>query len=409
MSLSDATVRALRPREKAFKVGDAAGLYLLISPAGGRLWRMNYVRSGRQRTLSLGGYPAVSLAEARRARDTAKAQLRAGQDPVEVVKTEKAAAAAAGVTFKDVAEEWFKIKMKDEGKAKNTLDRTKWLLDLLYAGIGRRPIASIEAPDILELLRKIEAAGQNETTKRLRATASMIFRFGIATGKCKRDPAADLRGVLTSAKSRPRSAIIEPAAVGRLMRAIAGYKRPRERLALQFLALTMVRPGEACSAEWSEIAGDIWSIPAARMKMREDFRIPLSKQARAVLEEARANSNGSRFVFPSRKRGQPLSPRILNRALREMGYTAAEVSAHGFRSTASTLLNESGKFSVDAIELSLAHKPPGIRGIYNRSKLWPERVALTQWYANHLDELRRRGEVVKLAKKRNTMRSEADA
>ena len=143
--------------------------------------------------------------------------------------------------------------------------------------------------------------------------------------------------------------------------------------------------------------------------MREDFRIPLSKQARAVLEEARANSNGSRFVFPSRKRGQPLSPRILNRALREMGYTAAEVSAHGFRSTASTLLNESGKFSVDAIELSLAHKPPGIRGIYNRSKLWPERVALTQWYANHLDELRRRGEVVKLAKKRNTMRSEADA
>jgi integrase len=402
--LTDTGVKALRARDKPYKQSDAAGLYLLITPAGGRLWRLNYMRAGKQKTAALGAYPAVSLADARRARDAAKAQLRAGQDPGEVVKAEKVEARAAVTTFKDVAGEWFEKKMIAEGKADNTIRKTEWLLEILYDGIGAKPIASIEAPELLDVLRRVEAQGNHEACKRARSTASMIFRFGIAIGACKRDPAADLKGALTTGKSRPRSAIVEPVEVGKLMRAIAGYKRPREKLALQFLALTMVRPGEACGAEWSEIAGDIWSIPAPKMKMRDDFRVPLSRQALAVLAEARGMAGNSRFVFPSlRKRNVSLAPRVLNKSLRELGFDGDEISAHGFRSTASTLLNESGK-SPDAIELCLAHAPRGVRGLYNRSKLWPERVAIMQWLADHLDELRGHGEVVKLPK-----RSKVDA
>jgi integrase len=401
MSLSDAAVRALRPRDRPFKVGDAAGLYVLVSPTGSRLWRLNYMRAGRQKTLALGSYPAVSLAEARSARDAAKAQLRGGIDPVEVIKVEKAAAAAAVTTFADVATEWFKVKVMDEKRAPNTIRRTEWLLDVLNAGIGGRPIATIEAPDLLEVLRRVEANGNHEATKRLRATASAIFRFGIATGKCKRDPASDLRGALTNRQAQPRSAIVEPVAVGKLLRDIDRRARPvMLKQALQLLMLTFVRPYELMSAEWSEISTDgVWVVPASRMKMRKEFHVPLSKQALAILAELRKVTGAGRFVFPSRKRGRPIHADKLTEALRTLGYNGDEVSAHGFRSTASTLLNEETKFSADAIELCLAHKLPGVRAIYNRSLRWPERVEIMNWYADRLDELRGRGTVVKLAKR----------
>jgi integrase len=400
-SLTDAAVRALQPSSRPYKQGDAAGLYLLVQPTGSRLWRLNYTLRGKQKTAALGAYPVVSLAAARQARDLVKAQLRAGEDPAEVVKTEAAAAAAAGITFRVVAEDWFRVKMVKEGKAKRTLERTEWLLGILYAGIGNRPVGEIEAPDLLAVLRRIEAAGNHETVKRLRATASLIFRFGIGSGYCKRDPAADLVGILTAVKSRPRSAIVEPAEVGKLMRDIAGYKRPRERLALQLLALTFVRPCELTAAEWSEIGADgVWSIPAERTKMRKDFHVPLSKQALAILKELRSMAGDSKFILPSRRPGRPMTPWLLNRGLRALGYTADQISAHGFRSTASSILNAESKFSPDAIELCLAHKIPGVRGIYNRALRWPERVEIMKWWGNRIDELRHRGEVVEMPKKK---------
>jgi integrase len=308
MSLTDAAVRALKPRDRPFKVGDAAGLYVLVSPTGSRLWRVNFMRAGKQKTLALGAYPAVSLAEARAARDAAKAKLRGGVDPVEAAKVEKAAAAAVGVTFRDVGADWFKIKMEGENKSKNTLRKVNWLLGVLNTGIGSRPIAELEAPDLLELLRRVEANGHHEATKRLRSTASIIFRFGIATGKCKRDPAADLKGVLTNRQSQPRSAILEPTAVGKLLRDIDRRASPvMLKQALQLLMLTFVRPNELMSAEWSEIGADgVWTIPASRMKMRKEFHVPLPKQALAIFAELRKVTGTGRFIFPSRKHVRPI-------------------------------------------------------------------------------------------------------
>jgi integrase len=403
MSLSDAAVRATKPRQKPFKRADDRGLYLLVQPNGSKLWRTNYTFAGRQRTMAFGAYPDVSLSEAREARDAAKKKLRAGIDPSAVVKAEKVAEKQAiEHTFSAVSAEWLKRKMVAEGKAERTLERTEWLLGILNDGIGKTLLSEIEAPELLAVLRKVEAAGKNETVKRLRATASTVFRFGIATGVCKRDPAADLKGALTSATSTPRAAITDPVGVGELLRSIDGYKRPMLRLALQFLALTFVRPGEVCSAEWSEINTDaVWSIPGAKMKMKKPHRVPLSKQALAVLAELRKISGDSKFLFPSRKRGRHIFANRLNVALREIGYDAEQVSAHGFRSTASTILNEHSEFSPDAIELSLAHVSGDVRSVYNRAQRWIERRELAQWYANYLDGLRQRGEVVKMPKKKS--------
>ncbi len=404
--LTDTAVKALRPRDKPYKQADSSGLYLLVTRTG-KLWRLNYMIRGKQKTAALGSYPAVSLAEARGARDRAKQQLRGGVDPGAVVKVEKAEARAVVTTFKDVGDDWFKRKVEAEGRAPNTMRRVRWLLKILYDGIGARPIADIEAPELLEVLRRVEAAGKHESTKRLCNAAGEVFRFGIATGRCKRDVAADLKGALTNRKARPRSAIVEPAAVGKLLRDIDGYQRPEVRMALQLLALTFVRPSELCLAEWYEIGTDgVWTIPASRMKMRKSFDIPLPKQAIAIFDALRVGAT-SRFIFPSHKGGRPLQASKLTLALRSLGYDADTVCAHGFRSTASTLLNsEAGRFPPDVIELCLSHAPRGVRAIYNRSLRWPERVALMQWYADRLDELRGRGEVVKMGAKK---RSKVDA
>jgi integrase len=363
------------------------------------------MRAGKQKTAALGAYPAVSLAEARSARDAAKTKLRAGQDPVEAGKVEKAEARAAVTTFADTAAEWFKVKMAGENKAAKTLSRAALMIKTLGAELNGRPIAEIEAPALLTLLRRVEAQGHHEVSKRLLATASMVFRFGIATGACKRNPAADLKGALTSKKTTPRAAIVEPAAVGKMLKDIDGYPRLVVRQALRLLALTFLRPAELTKAEWSEIDFDAgtWIVPAARMKMRKEFHVPLSRQALAVLKEARAGAGNSRFVFPSLKRGKPLQTGKLTQALRAMGYEPDECTAHGFRATASTLLNDEGtRFSPDVVELCLSHMPKGVRAIYNRSLRWPERVTLMAWWADKLDELRARGAVVKLpAKKRS--------
>jgi integrase len=400
--LTDTKIKALKPKSDPYKVSDSGGLHVLVAPTGSRLWKCSYRFAGKQRTLSFGAYPEVSLIDARARREAAKAQLRQGVDPGSVIRVAKVTEKRAGAnTFAAVAAEWQQRKMIAEKKSKPTLDRARWLLGILNEGIGDRPIDEIEAPELLTVLRKIEAQEKHEAVKRLRATASAIFRFGIASGACKRDPAADLRGALTTAVSTPHAAITDPAGVGELLRAIDGYEKPMLRLALQLLALTFTRPGNIASAEWSEfdIATGVWSIPAAKMKMREPFRLPLSRQALAVLDELRTITGGGRLLFPSQHKNRPLFTYRLNIALREIGFAADEMQAHGFRSTFSTIANEHSDFSGDAIELALAHQPKGVRAIYNRSKRWTERCALVQWYADYLDGLRQRGEVVALPKK----------
>jgi integrase len=414
--LTDTEIKALKPKTKPYKRADSGGLYVLVAPItkklpkGSRLWRLAYRHAGKQLTLAFGSYPDVTLAEARARREEAKTSLRQGIDPGKIIKIEKQAVfASTANVFRAVGADWYRRKMVAEGKSESTLTRIRWLLDILNDGIGDRLLSEIEPTDLLDVLRKVEAQEKFETVKRLRATASSVFRYGIAIGSCKRDPASDLRGALTSAKSMPRAAIIDPPEVGKLLRAIDGYQKPMLRLALQLLALTFVRPGNVCGAEWSEFDFDagVWSIPAKKMKMREPFRLPLSRQVLTALRELRAFGGHTKFLLPSRKRGQPIYANKLNIALRRLGYNAEQVSAHGFRSTASTILNESGKFSPDVIELSLAHQPGGVRAIYNRSKYWSERVELMQWYADHIDELRARGKVVPMSKK--AMRREGSA
>jgi integrase len=293
--------------------------------------------------------------------------------------------------------------MEKERKSERTLERERWLLRVLKDEIGHRPIGAIEAPELLDALRKVEARGHHETVVRLRSTASRVFRYGIASGKCKRDPAADLRGALTSPTEKHRAAITDPNGVGALLRAIDAYDgRAATRIALKLLALTFVRPGELRFAEWSEfdLTTAVWSIPPEKMKMREPHRVPLSSQAVALLTELKPITGFGRFLFPALSRAdRPMSENTLNWTLRKIGYAGDQMVAHGFRALASTLLNEEKRWPPDVIERQLAHREPNsVRRAYDRAHHWPERVAMMNAWADHLDKLRGYGQVVPLVK-----------
>lgn len=393
MPLTDAKVRTIKPGPMPVKVSDGGGLHLLVQPSGSKLWRMGYRYGGKQKTLAFGQYPAVSLAAARVARDDAKRHLRSNEDPSTVNKAQQAEKKlAAASTFRAVAEEWERRKMIGEGKSKSTLRRTRWLLEFLYRDLGDRPIKEIEPPELLFVLRKAEDAGKLQKVTRLRAVASAVFRYGVACGYCLRDPASDLRGALPAAASTAHAAVIKPAEVGKLIRAIDRVQHDRQRIALRLLALTAVRPAELIGAEWAEIVGDIWEIPASRTKMRRDHRIPLSRQALSGLDELRAITGNRAHLFASTVNpDQPIWMGYrLNSALSSVGFGGDRHVAHGFRSTFSTLANESGLWPADVIELHLAHMERNqVRRAYNRSLRWEERVALMAWYADHLDELKR--------------------
>jgi integrase len=306
----------------------------------------------------------VTLAQARERRDEAKRLLAQGTGPSAQRKADKCAAAAQR-TFGEVGDEWLATKREREDKSDSTLKRDRWLLRDLKAQLGSRPIAEIEPPELLAALRKVESQGHHETVARMRALASQVFRFGIASGYCARDAAVDLKGALTSRKSKPRPGLTDPVAVGQLCRDIDGYEGRESivRLALAFLSITLVRPGEVTKAQWSEIDFDArkWTIAASKMKMRRDHEVPLSDQALKILETLRGINGKRRHVF-STYEDKPLSGNTFNNALRRMGYdTQNEHCAHGFRTTASTLLNSErdghGKpvWHPDVIEVQLAH------------------------------------------------------
>lgn len=389
--LTEVAIRNAKPREKPYKLFDERGLFLLIRPGAdqyrGRLWRLRYRYGGLEKLLSLGNYPDVSLKRAREKRDEARRLLADGVDPSVHRKTKQLEKAE---TFQSIAHEWLDLRAKT--MATVTLQKAQWLLGLVMPRIGKRPIREITPPELLAALRKIEARGLHETAHRAKQKCGQVFRYAIATGRAERDITADLRGALAQVVSKNHAAIIDPTKIGALLRAIDSYEgQPVTAAALKLAPLVFVRPGELRAARWSEIdlVGAEWRIPAERMKMGEQHIVPLSRQAVAILGGLKALTGFGDYVFPSLLTlTRPMSNNTVNSALRRLGYTSDEMTGHGFRSMASTLLNEQG-FPPDVIELQLAHAERNkVRAAYNKAQRLAERRKMMQAWADYLDALR---------------------
>jgi integrase len=393
MALTDTALRGLKAKSGARKYSDGGGLHLLVTPTGSKLWRLAYRFDGRQKLLALGAYPAVSLLGARKGRDDAKKLLAAGIDPSQQRRLERLTKATArAVTFGGVAGE-FLAKQEKEGKAKVTMAKKDWLLGLASADLGDRPISEITAPEILFALRKVEAKGNYETARRLRATISQVFRYAIATARAESDPTFGLKGALTAPTVTHRPALTDREKFAGLVRAVWGYEgTPETHAALKLMALLYPRPGELRQAEWTEFDLDkgTWTIPAHRTKMRREHRKPLSRAAIAILNDLKEVTHGASLVFPGvHSRHRPISENTLNGALRRLGFSQDEASAHGFRASASTLLNESGNWSADAIEAELAHVgADDVRRAYHRGLHWEERLAMAEWWSEEIVAMR---------------------
>lgn len=297
-------------------------------------------------------------------------------------------------SFRSIADEYVE-KLKKEGRADRTISKVKWLLDFAHPAIGDKCIREIDAAAILASLRVVEVRGRYESARRLRSTIGSVFRYAIATARADADPTITLRGALISPTVTPRAAVTDPKALGGLLRAIDAFEgQPTTRAALRLMAQMFPRPGELRAAEWEEFDFDslVWTIPATRTKMRRPHRVPLAKQAVSALTSLKKLSGGGFLLFPSvRSESRPISDNTLNAALRRMGYSKEEATAHGFRATASTLLNECGNWHPDAIERQLGHiENNDVRRAYARAEHWEERVRMMQWWADYLDELARK-------------------
>jgi integrase len=390
MSLTETAIKTAKPAAKPYKLFDEKGLYLLVSPRGGRLWRLKYRVAGREKLLAIGIYPDLSLAKARERRDEARRLLVDQIDPSARKKAERMADAN---TFEGIAREW--LELQRHGLSEKTfLRKLGWLEDFLFPYLGRHPIAKITAPDLLAALKRIEARGFHETAHRARSTASNVLRYAVASGRAERDISVDLRGALAPVITTNRAAITVPAHIGQLLRSIYLYRGQRTtECALKLAPLLFVRPTELRAAEWSEFHLEAefpeWRIPASRMKMAEEHIVPLPHQAIAILRDLEPITSNGRYVFPSlRGAHRPISENTVNFALRSMGYSGEQITGHGFRAMASTCLNEQG-FPPDVIELQLAHSERNeVRAAYNRAKRISERRAMMQSWANYLDKLR---------------------
>ena len=393
MALTDTAIRTAKPKNKPYKLGDAQGLYLLVNPKGSKLWRVKYRIHGVERKLALGAYPELTLAEARGARDAARKHLAQAVDPNAVKRQARLnASVRASNSFAKVAEELIDKRAK-EGLAQPTLDKHRWLLKLLGAEFGARAVAEISPQELLHELRKQERRGRLESAKQLRGFASRVFRYAVATARADRDPAQLLLGALVAPTVTHFAAITDPKTFGGLLRAIDDYQGdPAVMAALRLTPHVFQRPGELRRMEWAEVDFNkaVWTIPVTKMKMRQPHSVPLSRQALIILSGIRQLTGNSRYAFPSvRTSIRPISENTINAALRRMGFPKEQMTAHGFRTTASSLLNETGKWNPDAIERALAHMIAGqVRRIYNQSPYWTERVEMAQWWSDYLDELR---------------------
>lgn len=394
MSLKAVEIAAFRAGDKPYKKADGKGLYIEVFPNGSKLWRWKYRFAAKEKRLALGAWPEVTLAKARQLCDAARATLADGSDPgLERKRAKATARISATNTFASVATEYIDRKMVGDGCAETTIYKARWFLDLLQPAVGNMPISDVDPQMLLAPLKRLEARGNNETAKKVRSFSSRVFRYGVATGRCKADPAALLQGALVAPKARHYAAILEPIKLGELLRAIEVYTgNPITRLALQIAPHVFVRPGELRHAEWSEmdLQSAIWRVPAGKMKARRAHSVPLSPQVMGYLAELRTLTGGEGYVFPALYTPRrPMSENTLNVALRRMGFGKDEATAHGFRATASTLLNESGLWQPDAIERALAHGDSNaVRGTYSRGQYWEERVRMAEWWSNHLDEIR---------------------
>lgn len=391
MALKDTEIRAFRPRDKLYRKADSGGLYLEVFPNGSKLWRWKFRVAGIEKRLALGAYPAVSLKEARAKRDDEKAKLLKGVDPALERKRGKIAAKInAANTFAAVAREYIETKMVGEARAKATISKAHWFLEQLEPAIGKMPIAEVDQQMLLAALMRVQMRGRFETAKKCRSFAGRVFRYAAATGRCSSDPAHLLKGALTTPKARHYAAILEPAKLGELLRAIDSFTGGTvTKAALEIAPHVFVRPGELRHAEWAEFDFEegIWNLPAAKMKARRSHAVPLSRQVRQMLNELRAHTGSGKYVFPSAYgHSRPMSENTLNASFRRMGFTKDEVTAHGLRATASTLLNQSGQWNPDAIERALAHgESNATRGAYHRGLYWDERVRMAQWWSDYLD------------------------
>ena len=391
--LTDTEIRGLKPREKPYKRTDGRGLYVIVNPNGSVWWRFKYRYVGREKLLSLGTYPDTSLKLAREKRDQARKLLAQDIDPSAHRQAEKTARTN---TLSAIAEEWFRagcpggnnrqLKTTTIGQLRQRFDK------YLKPRLGARPVAAITVQDLRKVLLKIQDSGTLETAHRVRALAERIFRFAIATGRAERNVAGDLRGTLTAVATTHFAAITEPDKIGELLRAIDGYQgQPSVMYALRIAPYVFVRPGELRGAQWSEIdlKSANWVIPEARMKMGRSHMVPLSKQVMTILRDLHEITGEGDLLFPGlRSKSRPISDNSLNAALRRLGYAKTEMTAHGFRTTASTQLHELG-FDTGDIELQLAHIDRNqIRATYNRAQRITERRKMMQEWANYLDKLR---------------------
>jgi integrase len=401
MPLNDLAIKRVKPGPKIIKLSDGHGLQLWVTPDGAKRWRMAYRFGGAQKVLAIGVYPAIGLKEARQAREDARRSLAQGQDLSRAKRDAKAVQADKNAnTFSAVAAELTEKKRRD-GKAPVTMKKFEWLLSFARPTIGARAIGEISARDVLGVLKEVEARGVHETARKLRTAIGDVFRYAIATARSDNDPTVALRGALVAPTVTPRAAIVAPKAFGGLLRAIEGYRgAPETCAALELLALTFVRPGELRAAEWSEFDLDnaVWEIPAGRMKMRRPHRVPLAPRVVVILRELRKLPRDGKFLFPSvRTSARCMSENTLNAALRRMGFKNEDMTSHGFRASASSMLNESGLWNADAIERQLAHvDSDSVRRAYARAEYWDERVKMMAWWADRCDELRRGGIVMPL-------------
>jgi len=408
MALSDTRIRSLRAgikpdgttTSKAYKAADEKGLYLEVTPKGSKLWRFKYRIGGKEKLLSVGIYPDVGLKEARAKRDELRKQVAGGIDPSDLRKADKIVQGGMD-SFEFVAREWHsKHKINwSESHASRSLTR---LQNDVFPWLGKKNIGDIKAPELLQVLRRVEGRGALETSHRIHQICGQIFRYAVATGRAERDPAADLKGALPPAKPKHHPSIAEPAKVGQLMRAIQGYSGTFvTACALKLAPLFFVRPGELRQAEWEEFDLDNaeWRIPAHKMKMRVLHIVPLSKQAITILKELDPLTGSGQYLFPSNRTiTRPMSENTVNGALRRLGYTKEEMTGHGFRSMASTILNEQG-WNRDAIERQLAHSErDGVRAAYNYAEYLPERKRMMQAWADYLDGLAVGADVIAINK-----------
>lgn len=395
MPLTEAKVKSLKPTAKPYKVSDYDSLFVLVTPNGSKLWKFKFRVDGKEKSLSFGKYPAVTLKRARFLRDEARSQMAKGLDPAQAKQKSKAKKKTVSEhTFAKFAGLFLSKQLK-EGKSEATIQKKEWLLRLAMDDLGDMPINDITAQTVLATLKKREAMGHYETVRRLRSTISAVFRYAVASGVAETDPTFALKDALIRPTVKHRAAITDRAKLAEYLRALENYGgRAETKIGLKLLMLFASRPGEIRKARWNEfdIENRVWDVPAERMKMRKPHSVPLSDAALAYIAELRELTGWGELLFPSLSSSKkPISENTLNQALRRMGFGPDEVTSHGFRSTFTTFANESGLWNPDAIEAYCARQDSNaVRRAYNRSLYWEERVKMAEWWSCEIRELQQK-------------------